>query len=459
MNDSGSFFNKTGNNKRSGENYLPSSISSPRENPRIVSKTAVVRLQILHLPLVSTATGSSIDSLALEPDRPYTIGRASINCDFTFHNRLVSKQHCQILFDSTERKVYILDGTFLLPDCSSVVHEFRKRRDKLLEEEEDEGLSRVRVSLNGVFVNGVRLKNGIVRELNAGDEVLFVCRDESLCRFQTRIGFLILGIIFKEEVVLERLRLVGTMTSSGHSQGSVSSGTRNKRVFALRENDVGIPEFVFPKLKRRDIFGRASFLLSQCRNILNSDDPLSCIRQIAISDIGNMGTYGCFSAKIPGRFSIDGELKVKKNERISQKEWKPCDKSIYVGQSGSITFEDERVVDLEAEGDLVDPCVHNDHIHPKDSVGVSNKNATPGVKSKLLNSVDRHNATHFDSMDKSKSLGSSCSPPGKKFYLNRLEFVDLTSLSYDVISLPELLYPVESISRMFIATFTSDILW
>lgn len=460
MNDSDSFFNKTNNNKRSGENYLTSSISSPRGKSIIVSKTAVVRLQILHLPLVSTATGSPVDSLTLEPDRPYSIGRASINCDFTFDNHLVSRQHCQILFDSSERKIYVLDGTFLLPAFSSVVNEFRKKRDKLLEDdEEDEGFSRVMVSLNGVFVNGIRLKSGIVRELNAGDEVLFVCRDESLCRLQTRIGFLILGIIFKEEVVLKRPRLVGTMASSGHSQGSVSSGTRSKRVFALRENDVSNPDSVFPKLKRRDIFGRASFLLSQCRNILNSNDPVSCIRQIANSDMGIMSTYGCFSTKFPGRSSIDGELKVKKIERISQQERKPCDESIYVGQPGSITFEDERVVDLEAEGDPVDPCVHNDHLHHKDSVGISNKNATPGVKSKLLNSVDRQNATHFGSMDKSKSLGSSCSPPGKKFYLNRLEFMDLTSLNYDVISLPELLYPVESISRMFIATFTSDILW
>ncbi|KAH9705765.1 FHA domain-containing protein [Citrus sinensis] len=460
MNDSDSFFNKTNNNKRSGENYLPSSISSPRGKSIIVSKTAVVRLQILHLPLVSTATGSPVDSLTLEPDRPYSIGRASINCDFTFDNRLVSRQHCQILFDSSERKIYVLDGTFLLPAFSSVVNEFRKKRDKSLEdEEEDEGFSRVMVSLNGVFVNGIRLKSGIVRELNAGDEVLFVCRDESLCRLQTRIGFLILGIIFKEEVVLKRPRLVGTMASLGHSQGSVSSATRSKRVFALRENDVSNPDSVFPKLKRCDIFGRASFLLSQCRNILNSNDPVSCIRQIANSDMGIMSTYGCFSTKFPGRSSIDGELKVKKIERISQQERKPCDESIYVGQPGSITFEDERVVDLEAEGDPVDPCVHNDHLHHKDSVGISNKNATPGVKSKLLNSVDRQNATHFGSMDKSKSLGSSCSPPGKKFYLNRLEFMDLTSLNYDVISLPELLYPVESISRMFIATFTSDILW
>ncbi|XAR50421.1 Phosphodiesterase I [Bertholletia excelsa] len=51
-------------------------------------------------------------------------------------------------------------------------------------------------------------------------------------------------------------------------------------------------------------------------------------------------------------------------------------------------------------------------------------------------------------------------PPGNKFYLNRLQDMGHGSLDLDaVVSLPELLHPVESLSRIFIATFTSDILW
>lgn len=53
-------------------------------------------------------------------------------------------------------------------------------------------------------------------------------------------------------------------------------------------------------------------------------------------------------------------------------------------------------------------------------------------------------------------------PPGKKFYLNRLGFMEDDCSSghgTESISLQELLHPVESISQMFIATFTSDILW
>lgn len=54
------------------------------------------------------------------------------------------------------------------------------------------------------------------------------------------------------------------------------------------------------------------------------------------------------------------------------------------------------------------------------------------------------------------------SAPGKKFYLNRLGFMQDDGPSghgAESISLQELLHPVESITQMFIATFTSDILW
>ncbi|CAL5443764.1 unnamed protein product [Camellia sinensis] len=58
------------------------------------------------------------------------------------------------------------------------------------------------------------------------------------------------------------------------------------------------------------------------------------------------------------------------------------------------------------------------------------------------------------------SLHGSSPPPRNKFYLNRLQTMGHGSLDHhDVVSLPELLYPVESLSQIFIATFRSDILW
>lgn len=51
-------------------------------------------------------------------------------------------------------------------------------------------------------------------------------------------------------------------------------------------------------------------------------------------------------------------------------------------------------------------------------------------------------------------------PPGKNFYLNRLEFMNQDLSGGDKsISLNELINPIESVTGMFIATFTSDIQW
>lgn len=66
----------------------------------------------------------------------------------------------------------------------------------------------------------------------------------------------------------------------------------------------------------------------------------------------------------------------------------------------------------------------------------------------------------FSNSGKKNPRGIAGSPPGGNFFLNRLGFMNSSASSDDnVISLPELLYPVESISQIFIATFTSDILW
>ncbi|KAK1567940.1 hypothetical protein Q3G72_018400 [Acer saccharum] len=484
MNDSDLFFVYTNKNNRTGENHLNYSISN-HKRPKTIAKSALLRIQNLHLPLISTATGSPLDSLSLQPDRPYTVGRTNSSCDFIFNSRLVSKQHCQILFDSFERKLYIIDGTFLLPDFSCIVNEFRRKRllsnGKLLEEEEEEedgieGFSRVRVSLNGVFVNGVRVKKGKVKELNAGDEVLLVCGNEGVCRVRVQIGFLVLGVVFKEEVVfksneivLERPHLLGTVASSGQSQGSVSSGKRSKRVFALQSNDVRNLDCNFSRLKYCNAIGRANFLSSQCRSILNSNDPVSCIRQSPISDCGMEGSYGC-NTKFPVlmisnkcKSSVGCDLKVKTVEPISGQEQIPCDTRADLIQSGSITFHSENVVASDAGHEQMDLCIHGDHLGHKNSIRTRSKNAVAGdnSNSKTLssNSVGAENAPHIDSVDKSKHWGYSCSPPGKKFYLNCLEFMDCGSSDRTCISLPGLLHPVDSISQIFVATFTSDILW
>ncbi|GKV17466.1 hypothetical protein SLEP1_g27975 [Rubroshorea leprosula] len=443
-----------------------------REKSKIVLKSAIVELRCFDLPLVSPSTGSPLTSLRLEPDRPYTIGRTHQSCDFLFDNRFVSKQHCQILFDGVGRKILISDGAILLRGVSSVVDEFRKRIcENELEEKKGEGVGccRFRVSLNGVYVNGVRLRKGMVKELLTGDDVSLVCGNESVCNFEVRVGFLIQGIVFEEvvsganEVAGEMLDVLGMVSS----QGTVSSGKRSKRVFANPANVI-TSHYGFSKLKCGDVIRRANFLLSLCRHILHSDDPICCIRQCNISNVGMKGmhTYNSIlrGLTLSGRVGIP----VSKEEEVTslfpayRQESQSCHKRGQAVHSTPVTLKRRKVAALEAENNLLDDSVPSNHADERGNHGVIGGNAVvsdePGMP--LLNFVAQKDALDIDSGGKGNISTNFHSPPGKKFYLNRLEFMDHDSFSCQhTVSLPELLHPVQSISQIFIATFTSDILW
>ncbi|EOY22697.1 Forkhead-associated domain-containing protein / FHA domain-containing protein, putative isoform 1 [Theobroma cacao] len=460
-----SFPNK--NKKRTEENP-----HFPRKKPKTLNKSAFIELKSFDLPLLSTTTGSPIYLLRLESDRPYIIGRANSSCDFTFDSRFVSKQHCQILYDSVDRKIFILDGTILLDDLSFFVSEFRRRfllSDDELEDKEKEketeilGFSRVRVSLNGVYVNGVRVKRGMVRELFAGDEVLLVCGNESECSLRVRIGFMIQGIVFKEEVVSDldevpgvRPLLLGAMASSRHSQGTLSSGKRNKRVFAISSNEMTIG-CDLSGFKSRDVMGRAKFILSHCCSILHSDDPISCIRQCDISDSGRNRFLG-LTLSNRMEFAIGREEEVGSIFPLCRQEPQSSDKKDSPVQPNSFKI----MTTSEANHSLIGDLLPSDLPCGEGTVEGCGKDATanyrPGMSS--LNCAEKENAPDIDGVGTSKTFMSSCSAPGKMFYLNRLAYLDCGSSNHHtLVSLHELLYPVESISKIFIATFTSDILW
>ncbi|XP_021286503.1 uncharacterized protein LOC110418179 isoform X2 [Herrania umbratica] len=456
-----SFPNK--NKKRTEEN-----LHFPRKKPKTLNKSAFVELKSFDLPLVSATTGSPICSLLLESDRPYIFGRANSSCDFKFDSRFVSKQHCQILYDSVDRKIFILDGTILLDGLRFCVSEFRRRivlSDDELEDKEKEkeilGFSRVRVSLNGVYVNGVRVKRGMVRELFAGDEVLLVCGNESECSLRVRVGFMIQGIVFKEEVVSDldevpgvRPLLLGAMASSRHSQGTVSSGKRNKRVFAISSNEMTIG-CDLSGFKSRDVMGRAKFILSQCCSILHSDDPISCIRQCDISDSGRNRFLG-LTLSDRMEFAIGREEEVGSifplcRQQSSDKKDSPVQpnsfKTMATSEANHSLIGDLLPSDLPCGEGTVEGCGED-----------ATANYRPGMSS--LNCAEKENAPEIDGVGTSKTFTTSCSAPGKMFYLNRLAYLDCGSSNHHtLVSLQELLYPVESISKIFIATFTSDILW
>lgn len=461
-----SVFSSPNKNKR-----IEETPSFTLKKPKTLKKSACIEIKSFDIPLLSSSTGSPINSFCLEPDRHFTIGRANDSCDLTFYNRFVSKQHCQILYDSVARKIFILDGAVLLDDYSFVVGEFRRRfllSDDELEEKEKEdevlGLSRVRVSLNGVFVNGIRVKRGLVRELFAGDEVLLVCGNESECSLRVRVGFVIQGIVFREEIVSEfyeeiagvRSLSLGTVVSSRHSQGTVSSGKRNKRVFAIPDNEMTIGCDI-SGLKFSDVMGRAEFILTQCRSILHNNDPVSCIRQCDITASKRHRFLG-MSLSNRMKFAIGSEEEVSSIFPLSKKEPQSSDKKDKPFQPSS----SRNVATSKANHSLICDLLPSGLLCGKGIVKGFGDNATandrPGVS--LLSNSEEETTPDIDGVGSRKASMNSCSAPGKMFYLNRLANLDCSSSSHHtVVSLQELLYPVESISKIFIATFTSDILW
>ncbi|KAJ8772407.1 hypothetical protein K2173_027584 [Erythroxylum novogranatense] len=458
----------THNKKRTrvnGDSSLLYSALPLRKRPqnRIISHSAIVHIHNLDVPLVSPTTGSPLDSIHLEPDRPYTLGRAARDCDFRFNDRRVSRTHCQVLFDSVDRRVYVVDGTMSLLGGDDVVSEFKKRLVSCDE------LDSVKPSLNGLFVNGVRVKRGLAKELHAGDEVMLVCGNKGMCGLLIRIGFVIQGLVIKEEVAVgsnemhfDRPWLVEGSTLVGHSQGSVSGGKRSKRVFAVRASDAVCPCYDFQKNKRRDAVGRANPLLSLCRQILNSDDPISCIRGFNSSNLRLEAKQGCNNKLVqiqgvnradPPDFSAEGRKEVD-NDMVDFR-WQTLRCENLHNDQGIVN----KKLCCEKQCVLVD----GDNLLGKDLRYCTEDDNCTKSKALVLNTLsEKENAPCFDGVLRMKTTENSVPPPGKKFYLNRLQNMDHVTGPFSfhsTISLPELLYPLESILSMFIATFTCDVSW
>lgn len=137
----------------------------------------------------------------------------------------------------------MIDGFFLSP--SSDLDEIRRRFRP-----ETVGLES-RVSSNGVFVNGSRVKRGAVVQLLVGDEILLGCSKKlgDKCRI-IKCGF-----------VVERIE---------------------DKVFDLK-----------PKRGLKDsdeLVNKAAFLLRQCRSVMQSADPVSCLRGLETSDSEVIGS-------------------------------------------------------------------------------------------------------------------------------------------------------------------------
>lgn len=400
------------------------------------SEKVLIRIHSIGTPLISGSSGLPSDSFHIESDRLYTIGRSSDRglCDFVLDHGDISRKHCQILFDSQSSKLYIFDGVILLPKGSftQFFDEFRRRLVGV--GELDLGSLKIRTSLNGVYVNRVRVRKAKIQEIAIGDEVLFVCGKEGLCYQHGRAGFVVQELEFEgrdTSISEDRCRMVGASVSSGHSRGTFSGGKRSKRVFALTKDEINSPVYGFYPRKAVGVIERLNSLLSYSRHILSSDDPVSCLRLFIVSDSSKECSFCCTSKLLRSKVGIV----------VDNREVKSVETNHEMGRIGKGLGVSNLISQVENYGV---PCIP-----------VSDKSGTM-----LPVDAEQEITPGISCQDKEKSCRGSLETPGKNFYLNRLQYMEQNSTGCQrVVSLPELLHPVESISQIFVATFTSDILW
>ncbi|CAN8256942.1 unnamed protein product [Cochlearia groenlandica] len=417
------------------------------------SEKVSIRIHNIATPLIHGSSGLPVESLLVESNRPYTIGRKvnGRSCDFFFDHVGISKNHCQVLFDNESSKLYIFDGVIhlSLDSISQIFDESRRRFvDEKEKDKEDLGVLKFRASLNGVYVNRVRVREGKFQEICVGDEVLFVCGKEGSCDKHGRVGFVVQEIGFEGRDALvsedDRCRKIRASVSSGHSCGRVS-----KRVFALTEDEISSPVSGFYQPKVVGVVERSRSLVRYCRHIMNSKEPISCLRLSMISDSGKECLPCCTSKRLRSKVSIvaadDREIKNgEKNHEMG------C------GLSGLKAKDQQPNPQLQLGRT---PCVSS-LVSEIDNYGAACISVSDKTRTKLSFDGENEKVSDIKCIDKEKSCESSLQTPGKNFYLNRLQYIDQNSTgSQRMVSLPELLHPVESISQMFIATFTSDILW
>ncbi|KAK2976624.1 hypothetical protein RJ640_021426 [Escallonia rubra] len=300
-------------------------------------------------------------------------------------------------------------------------------------------IGRVRFSLNGVYVNGGRIENA---ELHGGDEVSVVCGSGGLCG----IGFVVERVVVVEEAV-------------------------DRSLFSFRVNGVA-SGYVTGGLECGGVAGKADLMLKRCREILSSDDPILYIREHVSSFRDMRAKYvsrnrvSCNTSLVrsdAAKFLVNSapalEYSALARGETRKGEGSTTGVNLEADMAGegrllsSVMFHREAVVASEEDPDRECCYMNIEHNARRSSVKVIADDGPHTL------SFERGIA-RSDKIVEDKNRGACVPAPGKKFYLNRLHFMGHSySEQENVISLPELLYPVEGLLRIFIATFTSDILW
>uniref|UniRef100_A0A803MI34 HIRAN domain-containing protein n=1 Tax=Chenopodium quinoa TaxID=63459 RepID=A0A803MI34_CHEQI len=301
--------------------------------------------------------------------------------------------------------------------------------------------------------NDSRINEGVAVELCVGDEVMLVCGNTiGVCGgLNSWIGFMVRSIVFQEELVtpgFNEFRVERPRLSRPLLPGKV-----NKRVFAtLRVRDLKSLSFECDEVVRR-----AKTLSACCNQIVHSDDPVSYIRRCIDSCYSVGGSFDCV---IEGnRFKgIEPNNNIKTMTRSVS--------NVVVGKQHpveTLVVKDIRGLRDTMKQSTLDTTVLSENLvssvlkahtsYPNMCTGNTDNSSEPIC-------INGRNSPLCEAMRKTECHEKIPSPPGKNFYLNDLNCVHQgSSRQNKVVSLPEILHPVDSILRMFIATFTSDIEW
>ncbi|KAK9108665.1 hypothetical protein Syun_024676 [Stephania yunnanensis] len=380
----------------------------------------------------SSPTNSSCKSICLRSGRVYTIGRKRRCCDIVFNDPRVSKRHCQVFLDEFHRKVFILDGSFL-PFTSDLNH-------PRLRFAEINNFNNNRPSANGVFVNGSRLREATPMELSTGDQVSFVCAN----KLQTHIGFLLERVVFVDQV-LGPNNLMLPYFSQGIEQ-PMEESFLSSTINWIDKNYGSL----FTECET--LIVKAAFLLQQCRKILHSADPIFYLREEFNSIMNNNFLISQNRCLLDEVQALSNKFPVNLTNSCGRQPLHvrclDSNQSLMVGNSAIAAPELQHVPAFVHDS--------NNHFRQKNNA----KNHVEGDIKNGLQSNSVKNLDQGDGVGHKEHMRHLCSSSGKKFYLNQINLINHDSGDHQmVVSLQELLYPVESILRMFIATFTSDIPW
>ncbi|XP_049396510.1 uncharacterized protein LOC125860570 isoform X1 [Solanum stenotomum] len=392
------------NSKRHRLDFSLLPCKKPRAN---VLNSTYLHIKSLGIPLIQKTTGSSSDTIHLRPYKPYSIGRNYSRCDFIFEDHRISNIHCQILFDPLNKKLYLCDGLFF-------------------------GSTKFRVSLNGVFVNGVRVAKGEVVEICVGDEVSLGCGSQGVCCMGLQIGFCLQKVVFIQEV--DDRNIIG-------------------------KNDVLTTDCVPVGYASYALASKANVLLNMCREILSSNHPVSRIHKCVILDYGRgVRCHGKIGVNEDFNFPVASVHGVQSGQ-------KACRKEVFLVEGEPVQDRECDFLKDVALAIEVETC----HLDGKGAEQVNNDGASHengviaiGMEEALSQGfISKEVVGLLDDTMKKEDRTRVVPPPGKKFVLNRLASEGPPNFLEDpnAVSLQEILYPIETLEQLFIATFTADIPW